>query len=532
MLSTLRLGRSVTSTRRALSLRMSMVAAAIAAALATVGSLAGWRGGDLSAQLFRVELFREYGMTLWNPQWYGGHFTLSYSVLYPPIAATAGIAVSTIASATIAAWSFGQLTLRWFGTRAGTGMVLFAIGTGSQVAIGQLPFLMGEAFALAACVAASKQRWKLATAAALAASLTSPLAAAFLVLVIVSWAITSSGHRWLLVVVGSAAALPVAVTAVVFPGTGVFPYLLRDAMLEMAVLATLIAVIPRRHQSLRVGALVYLGAIAASYLVASPIGGNVSRLGESVAVPLAACALWPTRRSLFAAVMVPMVLWQWTPAWPAITNQTDQPSTHAEFYTPLVGFFAALPTPPTRVEVVPTKTHFEVAYVAPSTSLARGWERQIDTADNALFYNSAVLTTSAYRAWLIDTGTQYVAVSDATPDYAATHEADLVHAGMPGLTPVWHNEHWDVYAVDGAQGVILGPAELTSITGDQINVNVTAPGTVQLKFRYNHNWTIEPQPICFGADPSGWITFTANEPGTYRLSVKLTTRDNHPCTTP
>ena len=143
MLSTLRLGRSVTSTRRALSLRMSMVAAAIAAALATVGSLAGWRGGDLSAQLFRVELFREYGMTLWNPQWYGGHFTLSYSVLYPPIAATAGIAVSTIASATIAAWSFGQLTLRWFGTRAGTGMVLFAIGTGSQVAIGQLPFLMG-----------------------------------------------------------------------------------------------------------------------------------------------------------------------------------------------------------------------------------------------------------------------------------------------------------------------------------------------------------------------------------------------------
>ena len=32
----------------------------------------GWRGSDLPAQLFRVELFRRYGFVLWNSQWFGG----------------------------------------------------------------------------------------------------------------------------------------------------------------------------------------------------------------------------------------------------------------------------------------------------------------------------------------------------------------------------------------------------------------------------------------------------------------------------
>ena len=508
----------------------SAAAAAIAASLAITAWIAGWRGGDLSAQLFRVNLFRRYGLTLWNPQWYGGHFTLSYSVLYPPVAAVVGMTLSTILSASAAAWSFARLSLGWFGSSARTGIVLFAVGTGSQIAIGQLPFLMGEALALAALLAASRRRWIVSGALALGASLTSPLAGAFLVLVIVAWAVSS--HRPCLrplIGICVITALPVAITSIAFPGTGVFPYPSRDAALELLMIAVLTAAVPRRHRALRIGGLLYMGAMIASYVIASPMGGNVSRLAESVALPLVACVLWPTRRMLLAVVMVPMVLWQWVPAWPAMTTQPDEASTYAAYYAPLVTFLSAEPNVPSRVEVVPTKAHFEVSYVAPAVSLARGWERQVDTADNAVFYDAGALTAASYRAWLVDSGAQYVALPDAPLDFAATAEGALVRDGVPGLTPVWQSEHWTVFAVDGATGIVDGPASLDAINGDVVSVHVDAAGTVRLKMRYNNHWSIEPQPTCVGRDPSGWLTFAAPQPGLYELRVGLTPVAQQPC---
>ena len=35
------------------------------------------------AQLYRVASFRAHGFAIWDSQWFGGHWTLSYSVLYP-----------------------------------------------------------------------------------------------------------------------------------------------------------------------------------------------------------------------------------------------------------------------------------------------------------------------------------------------------------------------------------------------------------------------------------------------------------------
>jgi hypothetical protein len=509
--------------------RCSTAAGLIAVAIAVFAWFVGWRGSDLSAQLFRVALFRKYGMTLWNPQWYGGHFTLSYSILYPPVAATLGLAVSTALSAGGAAWCFARLAWGWFGAKARAGTLLFAVGTGSQIAIGQLPFLMGEAFALAACLAASRRRWLLGMAFAASASLTSPLVGAFLLLVIVTWSISGHSDRRRMVLLAVAALMPMGATSLLFPGTGTFPYPSHDARLELAMVALLIVAVPRRHRALRAGGIVYLAAMAASYFVSSPVGGNISRLGESVALPLATCVLWPARRARFALIVIPMLLWQWTPAWPAITSQGEQPSTHAGYYEPLMAFFAAQPSPPTRVEVVPTKGHYEVAYVAPSLSLARGWERQVDTAENPLFYRAGALDAASLRSWLLDTGAQYVALPDAPLDFAAVDEGRLVREGVPGLTPVWRNEHWRVFAVDGSTGVVEGPAVLKDVTGDEVDLLVTAAGTIRLRFRYNRNWTVEPEPACFGPDGSGWIIFGASEPGLYRLHVGLDRPDLHQC---
>jgi len=50
-----------------------LVAPALAAVLAVVAAVAGWRGGDLPAALYRITLFHRHGLTLWDSQWYGGH---------------------------------------------------------------------------------------------------------------------------------------------------------------------------------------------------------------------------------------------------------------------------------------------------------------------------------------------------------------------------------------------------------------------------------------------------------------------------
>lgn len=59
-----------------------MYAALLAAVLAGACQLFGWAGVDMAAQVHRVNVFRTSGLSLWDFQWYGGHWTLDYSVAY------------------------------------------------------------------------------------------------------------------------------------------------------------------------------------------------------------------------------------------------------------------------------------------------------------------------------------------------------------------------------------------------------------------------------------------------------------------
>ena len=67
--------------------RRSLVAPAVAALGAALVRILGWRGPDIPAQVYRVSLFRTYGFVLWDNGWYGGHYQLPYSVLFPPLGA-------------------------------------------------------------------------------------------------------------------------------------------------------------------------------------------------------------------------------------------------------------------------------------------------------------------------------------------------------------------------------------------------------------------------------------------------------------
>jgi hypothetical protein len=477
---------------------------------------------DFPAQLYRVGLFHRDGLVLWDSQWYGGHWTFDYSVLFPLIAGIVGIQAMEILGAAAAAFAFDRLVVGHFGARARVGSLLFAAGTLVQVAIGQLPFLAGEAFAIGACLAAGRRRWWLATVLALLAALTSPLAGGFLALSVGAWLIAVwPRSRVGLAAVAFATAVPVLVTTIAFPGEGAMPFPTGDFLQLGALFAGLWLVIPRSERALRIGAGIYVAAITFSFVVASPMGGNISRLGECVGAPLVACALWPRRRWLAAAAIVPLVLLQWTPAFAAFTTDRGDPSAHAAYYEPLLRFLDAHAQPLGRVEVVPTRLHWEVAYVAPRAPLARGWERQLDTADDPIFYTPGALTPSSYHEWLLENGVRYVALPDAALDYAGQAEARLVQSGVPGLGPPRRLGPWNVFPVTGSTGLVQGSGAVTYLNGSQVGLDLSQPGTVLLRVRYDRRWSVVDDTACLEPSPDGWTEVTSQTAGEVHIQLGL-----------
>ena len=498
------------------------LAPAIAGGLVLIASLLGWRGGDLPAQIYRVGLFHRDGLTIWDSQWYGGHWTLDYSVLFPPVAGIIGIQATAMLSAVAAAAVFDRLVVGHFGRGARPGSLAFAAGTLVQASIGQLPFLMGEALAMGAIGAAVKGRWRLALVLALATSLTSPLAGAFLGLAVVSWMVAAwPRHRLGLVAVAGAAAAPVLAFAALFPGQGSFPFRLSGLILGIAVCVGASLLVPATEPALRTGARLYGIVLALSFALPSPLGGNAVRLAECLSIPLAACVLWPVRRVVLGVVAVPLAIAQWTPAWGAIVADGRDPSTHAAYYQPLIDFLGHNRQPPARVEVVPTKLHWEAAYVAPRQPLARGWERQLDIANNPLFYDQDLLTPTSYLAWLRDNGVRYVALPDAPLDYAGVGEAALLRTGLPGLRLALSTPHWSVFEVTDSPGIVSGPARLVRLDGGLVDLAATGAGTVVVRVRYSPNWSLNGAG-CVHQAPGAWTAVESAGPGPLQLRVHLT----------
>ena len=495
---------------------------ALAAALALLAVAMGWRGMDLPAQIYRVGLFHRQGMVLWDTQWYGGHWTLNYSVIFPPVAGVLGMQVTEVLAAAAAAWAFDRVVVGHFGRSARVGSLLFAAGTFVQVVIGQLPFLLGESLALGAWWAASRRRWPLAVLLALGAALASPLAAAFLVLALVPWLVSAWPRlRTPLLCMMAAAALPSVATIVLFPGEGAMPFPWYKFAKVTALLIAALVVIPRREGALRAGVALYLLATVVSFVVPTPLGTNISRLSEVVGAPLACCVLWPRRRTLLVSALIPFGLLQWTPALATFSTPKHELASDASYFTNVLAFLHANDTPAGRVEIVPTKLHWEVAYAAPTIALARGWERQLDTVDNPIFYKNDALTPASYRAWLLDAGVRYVALPDVPLDYAGEAEGRLVADGVPGLTPVWHDAHWRVFSVAGADGIVTGPATVRQIDGGSVRLDATGPGRVVLRVRYSKSWRVVEGAACVAEGPGTWTTLDVTQPGPVQLALRL-----------
>jgi len=503
--------------------RSRLAAPLLAAGLALLAILTGAQGVDLAAATYRVELFARSGLTLWDSQWYGGHWTFDYSVLFAPIGWLAGIPLMEIVCVAVAAWAFDRLAVGRFGRAGRAGAIAFAVGTVVQVAIGQEPYLLGETIGLVALLVARGARWPFALPLGVAASLASPLAGGFLAMAALAWMIGCwPERRWAAGALAAAAATPVLALELLFPGLGTMPFAPLNFVGMLVALVPIGIVVARRDRALATGVALYAVALIATFAVPSAIGNNITRLGVCFGVALVTTLVWERRRGrvLLIAAAIPLALAQWVPARQALLGEGN-PSMEAAYFRPLLRYLDTADRPLARVEVVPTALHWEAAYVAPSFPLARGWERQLDTANNAIFYDPGQLTPASYRSWLFANGVRFVALPDVPLDYAALAEARLVRAGVPGVQLVWHSAHWRVYSVAGAPGIVSGPARLLSSDGANVRLLVTRPGAVIVRERYVAAWRVASGRAVLSRARGGWLRVVVNAPGRVDLRIDL-----------
>jgi hypothetical protein len=502
----------------------------VAVALALVAIGLRWRGGDLPAHWFRVALVRRDGFQIWNNQWFGGHHTLGYGALFPVLGAAIGIWTVAVLSAGVSAVLVDVLIRGGIGRRCLPASLWFAAGTVTNVAVGRMPFALGLTVGVGALVAAQRRRPVLTIVLTVATAAASPVVSAFLAIVFVAWAWVERGReRRRFALLAAAALAPVLAVAVLYPQGGSFPFRWEALVGTLVVSGLAVVLIPSRHHLLRTIAVIYALAAIVAFVIPTPLGANLTRLGMYAAAP-ALLAVVSLRRSLLVIALVALWFWQWSPAFDAILRSGRDLSTQRDYYVPLMKYLDSVGAADDRTEVVPTARHWEAAYVAAAFPIARGWERQLDIRFNKLFYEPG-LTAARFHDWLKDEGVDRVALPDAALDDAGKQEAALLAKGLPFLREVWSNPHWRVWEVVDSPGLVDGPATVIGIDAESIDLDVTGPGDVTLRVRGSAFWRTDP-PVCVEATSDDWIVLRHPPLGPIKVfldGAHLVTGDDDPC---
>jgi hypothetical protein len=496
---------------------------------------------DLAAASYRSYLFSRFGFLLWDNSWYGGHHLLAYSLLAPALGALLGPRLLAALSMTLATALFAKLIERDFPApaRALAGLS-FAVGASVELLSSRVPFDLGLALGLAslllarAAFAGARAHFVGALVLALLCALASPVAGAFLGLAFLACALAGMQRPRAAALV-LASLLPVGLLVLVFPEGGDQPFVASAFYPALLGVLVILALVPREHRVLRVGAALYALALSGSYVLPSAVGGNADRLGELMAAPLAACLLAggalrgpsrAARRARLLVVLAPfLIYWQVNAPIADFAASASTPTVNASFYAPLLGELRALGVgyagTPARIEVVPTAAHWEARWVAPAVMIARGWERQLDTLRNALFYEEGrPLTAARYRAWLDEEAISYVALPDESLDYSGVAEGRLVGEHTPGyLREVWHAAHWRLFAVSDPVALAQAPAVLSRAGVDWLALRVPRAGAYEVRVRFSPYWELASGHGCVARAPGGWTEVQARAPGSYRLVV-------------
>jgi hypothetical protein len=514
-------------TKRALA--QAALAPAIAAAL-----LVGWlivnpRTPDLAAATYRVALFESIGAAVWDEHWYAGHDLPGYSLLFAPLAALIGLKLTAVLSALSSTALFQRLTLDVYGHPARWAGALFALAAAGDVWIGRLAFALGVTFAVAATLAFVRGRALPAALLAALCAAASPVAGILLALAAVTHAAVARSARTALVLAAPAVALAGALAAL-FPEGGWEPYPFLSLLATLLVAGAFLLALPPGQPLLRRGALVFVLACLLCVAIPTPMGSNIERYAVLLAGPLLLCA-WraeraagiPAPRMATAALAAALCVWAVWVVWGPVRETRavlGNESTRASYYAPVERFLAAQPGGPVRVEVPLTRSHWEAALLAPTVSLARGWEKQLDERyDRVLLAHG--LTAASYEHWLRENAVAYVALPDTPLDPSSASEGRLIRAGLAYLREVFASAHWRMYAVTGALPLLSGPGRLSSLGHDTIALHAYAPGRFLLRVRFSRYLTLAHGSGCVARAPGGWTSVSVRVPGPVLVQARF-----------
>lgn len=485
---------------------------------------------DMAAQVFRAGVAKREGLAIWDGQWYGGHYMPAYSLLMPLFGGligawwagalaciAAGLGLAAVAS--LAAGEDRQAAL-W-------GAALFATGAVASLWCGRTTFLLGIAFgawALAALL--SRRPWAWLPLALLTAT-ASPVAALFLAICGVGF--VAGSRRFEGLALSAAAIIPAYVLSLAFPegGSQPFNWMQFTPIVVGCVIALMVA--PKRLSQLRLGVAVYLTMSVLLYLVDTPVGGNVARLGALSAAPIAAIVLLTDARKRLLAALIPLALiWQWTAPITDNIRVAGDRSTAESFYRPLINELDRRGGPPGRVEVVWTRSHWESALLAPSHPLARGWERQLDRRYNAAV-NGPSVAPQTYRRWLDGLAVRWVALPNAPLDLSVKGEAKLVREGLSWLRAVWVSPDWRLYEVVNPNPISTGAATTSHLGPQSVDLNSRSAGDTLVRVRWNRLWKLSRGKGCVGKGPGGMTRVHMDTAGAASLEIGAVTGSPSPC---
>jgi hypothetical protein len=497
----------------------------VAAVLLTVWLLANPHTPDLSAAEYRLNLFDHLGLAVWDEHWYAGHNLPGYSLLFPPLADLLGVRLLAALSVLVSTALFARVTLDLYGApSARWASAAFAVAAVADVWIGRLAFALGVSFALAAVLAFERKRLFSAGLLAAMCAAASPVAGALLALAGITHALARRSRCALLALAVPAAAVVVSLM-VLFPEGGTEPYPILSFAATLLVVVAFMLALPPEQSLLRLGAAVYLLVCVACLLVPTAMGSNIERYAVLLAGPLLLCALLSSRgwRAVGPVAVVALCAWAVWVGWGPMRETravAGNRSTSVSYYMPVERFLAAHAGAPARVEVPLTRSHWENALLAPRVSLARGWEKQLDSRFNHVLLAPG-LNAGTYLSWLHEQAVSYVALPDTPLDPSSAREGRLIRAGLPYLQEVFADRHWRIFAVRSPTPLASGPGRLTALGHDSFALRAHSPGSFLVRVHFTRYLTVSAGSACVKSAPGGWTAVLARASGTIVVHARF-----------
>ena len=337
-----------------------------------------------------------------------------------------------------------------------------------------------------------------------------------LVIIAATW-FADAAPRRLLVIAAVATVVPIGTLIVLFPEGGWFPFTAGSLVLLTAAVVGA-GWCGRAVPLVRWAAITYGVVIIGAFVVKSPLGGNVVRLGWLAAGPAAALTLKWHRRTVVPAIVAASLAWN--AAYIPLAFKPADRTASADYYDTLVSYLDTLPQP-LRIEVVPTQTFAQADTLALRIDgIARGWETQLDRELNPEFYTGR-LDAETYHRWLLEHAVSIVALPLGKLRDVSLDEAAVIRGGPSYLREVWQNDDWQVYAVADASPLADNGTTVVDVQPDELTIKATRTGWTTLKFRFTDLYEVSEGDACLAPTDEGWIDIFVRQPGRIRLSISL-----------